>query len=459
MNIKHLAAGAIALAVTSSAMAQTTITVTGATAFRQATVQAIYNAYNSVSPGLNGMANASFNVAHDFTGNNLSQLIASNKAIFRGTFPGISGTTVIQTSFNGSAEGLNAIAGNNNPPFLTIAALTNTTNGTFTGGITAPTETKRPKFSFSDVYQASTPVDNEVLNPVGSSTVGVVTFAMIANEGAPANWTNVTFQQARALWEQGIQRLRLFTGDTNDTTRVFATGRNDGSGTRASYLSEWQYGVAETVQQYITLTGSNGTNATGIIGITAVPADGRGQGTPFDTGSTNNASTLWGNTTVGNGGFSSSSALRTVMGLPSTNVTVWDGADDSEPVLENQKVLLLTWLSTADCLQASDAGGVILAYNGVKVTPVASTNPANYLSKGFNEADFNKISRGTYSAWNYQHLYYHGSLSGNETLWYNSMKTNYLPTGLQQTANGLTIADMRSSRPDDGFPIVNPLAL
>jgi hypothetical protein len=457
MNIKHLVAGAMALAVTSSAMAQTTITVTGATAFRQATVRAIYDAYNSVSPGLNGLANASFNVAYDFTGNNLSQLIASNRATFRGTFPGISGTTVIQTSFNGSAEGLNAIAGNNNPSFLTVAAVTN--SGTFQGGTTNLTENKRPKFSFSDVYQSSTPVDNEVLNPVGASAVGVVTFAMIANEGAPANWTNVTFQQARALWSQGIQRLRLFTGVTNDTTRVFATGRNDGSGTRASYLSEWQYGVAETVQQYITLNAAAGTNATGIIGITAVPEDGRGQGTPFDTGSTNNASTLWGNTTVGNGGFSSSSALRTVMGLPSTNVTVWDGADDSEPVLENANILLLTWLSTADSVQAAAAGAKILAYNGVQVTPLASTNPANYLGKGFNEADFNKIARGTYSAWNYQHLYYSGSLSPNETLWYNSMKTNYLPTGLQVTANGLTLTDMKSSRPDDGFAIVAPLAL
>lgn len=452
MNIKHLVAGAMALAVTSSAMAQTTITVTGATAFRQATVRAIYNAYNSVSPGLNGLANASFNVAYDFTGNNLSQLIASNKATFIGTFPGISGTTVIQTSFNGSAEGLNAIAGNNNPPFLTTAAVTN--SGTFQGATLSPTETKRPKFSFSDVYQSSTPVDNEVLNPVGASAVGVVTFAMIANEGAPANWTNVTFQQARALWEQGIQRLSLFTGDPNDTTYVFATGRNDGSGTRASYLSEWQYGVAERVNQYITTTNSS---ASAVTAITLVPADGRGPvGSVLDTGTTNNASVLWGNTFVGNGGFSSSSALRTIMGLPSTSVTVYNGVTLA-PDAEDLPLFLLTWLSTADSLNAATAGGKILAYNGVMVTPLAATNTNNYLSKGFNEADFNKVAQGAYSAWNYQHLYYHGSLSTNETAWYNSMKTNYLPTGLQQTANGLTLGDMTASRPDDGFPIVAPL--
>lgn len=452
MNIKHLAAGALALAVTSSAMAQTTITVTGATAFRQATVRAIYNAYNSVSPGLNGLANASFNVAYDFTGNNLSQLIASNRATFRGTFPGISGKTVIQTSFNGSAEGLNAIAGNNNPSFLTVGAVTN--SGTFQGGTTSPTENKRPKFSFSDVYQSSTPVDNEVLNPVGASAVGVVTFAMIANEGAPANWTNVTFQQARALWGSGIQRLSLFTGDPNDTTLVFATGRNDGSGTRASYLSEWQYGVAEAVQQYITTTNSS---ASAITRLTLVPANGRGPvGSVLDTGTTNNASTLWGITAVGNGGYSSGSALRTVMGLPSTSVTVYDGVS-TNAIAEDLPLFLLTWLSTADSLNAATAGAKILAYNGVMVTPLAATNTNNYLGKGFNEADFNKIAQGAYSAWNYQHLYYHGSLSTNETAWYNSMKTNYLPVGLAQTANGLTLGDMTASRDDDGFPIVAPL--
>jgi hypothetical protein len=156
-------------------MAQTTeITITGATAFRQATMQAIYDAYTSV-----GALGTGFNVCCDFTGNNLSQLIASNKAVFSGTFPGILGTTVIRTSFNGSTEGLNAIAGNNDPTFLTVGAL-GTPGAVIKGGVTTPNETLRPKFAFSDVYQSTSPVDNVVLNPVGTSSVGVVTFTMIA---------------------------------------------------------------------------------------------------------------------------------------------------------------------------------------------------------------------------------------------------------------------------------------
>ena len=434
--------------IAASASAQTTeITITGATAFRQATMRAIYDAYASA-----GAAGTTFNVAHDFNGANISQLIASNRAIFSGTFPGITGTTVIRTSFNGSTEGLNAIAGNSTPTFLTAAALT---GGNFTAGIkdltTSPTETLRPKFSFSDVYQSTSPVDNVVLNPVGSSAVGVVTFAMIANEGAPSNLENVTIQQCRALWANGIQKLSLFTGDPADTKYVLATGRNDGSGTRSAYLTEWTFGVANLVNQYTAVNG--GTSSTAITKLTLVPANGIGNGT-FSTNRTSDASTLWGNTAAGNGGYSSSSALRTLMGLTSANVTIYDGVNVN-PIAENEDILLLTWLSTADSLNAATAGAKILGYNGVKVTPIAAAG--SYQSSGFNEADFKKIATGAYSAWSYQHLYYHGSLSANEQTWYNAMKTTYIASGLQLTANGVRLGDVNVSRPDDGFPIVAPL--
>jgi hypothetical protein len=452
MKLKHILAGSLFAGFAASASAQTTteITITGATAFRQATMRAIYDAYVS-----EGAAGTTFNVAHDFNGANISQLIASNRAIFKGTFPGISGTTVIRTSFNGSTEGLNAIAGNNNPTFLTEAALT---SGNFTLGIkdltSSPTETLRPKFSFSDVYQSTSPVDNVVLNPVGDSAVGIVAFAMITNEGAPANFENATIQQCRALWQAGIQPLSLFTGDPADTKYVLATGRNDGSGTRSAYLTEWTYGAANLVNQYTAVNGGISSSGNGSISkLTLVPANGIGSGA-FSTNRTSDASTLWGNTNVGNGGYSSSSALRTLMGYASSNVTVYNGVDET-PGLVNQDILLLTWLSTADAKNAADNGGKILAYNGVKVTPI--TAAGSYQSSGFNEVDFKKIATGAYSAWSYQHLYYHGSLSANEQKWYDDMKATYLPSGLQITSNGVRLGDVTVSRPDDGFPIVAPL--
>jgi hypothetical protein len=456
MKIKYLLAGGLLAGFAASASAQTTeITITGATAFRQATMQAIYDAYNSV-----GALGTSFNVCHDFTGNNLSQLIASNRAVFSGTFPGITGTTVIRTAFNGSTEGLNAIAGNNNPNFLTVGAL-GTPGAVIKGSTTSPTETLRPKFSFSDVYQSTSPVETPTLNPVGSSAVGVVTFCMIANEGAPADLTNVTIQQARQLWKNGIQPLSLFTGDPTDSPAntspsvdaayVFATGRNDGSGTRAAYLTEWTYGVANLVNQYTAVNG--GTSGNTITKITLVPANGIGTGA-FSTNRTSDASTLWGNTNVGNGGYSSSSALRTLMGLTSANLTVYDG-ESEDPMLEGKKGILITWLSSADSKNAADNGAKILAYNGVSITPIASSG--SYQNSGFSEADFKKIATGAYSAWSYQHLYYHGSLSIQEQAWYTAMKTTWLPSGLQTTANGVRLGDLSVSRPDDGFPIVAPI--
>ena len=445
MKIKNIILGAMFAGFAASASAQTTdITITGATAFRTATLQAIYDAYDSV-----GNLGTDFFVCHSSSGNTTSNLTGSNQAVFKGKFPGITGTTYIRTAFNGSTEGLNAIAGNNNPSFLTQDAVTGATSSIL-GGVTTPTETLRPKFSFSDVYQSTSPVDNVVLNPVGSSAVGIVTFCMIANEGAPADLTNVTIQQARTLWTNGIQRLSLFTGDPTDTSFVFATGRNDGSGTRAAYLTEWSFGVANLVNQYIaTSTGATGT----ITKITAVPADGLGTG-DFTTSGVANASTLWGNTNVGNGGYSSSSSLRTLMGLTSANVTVYDGQSQT-PVLQNQPIQLITWLSSADSLVAATAGAKILSYNGVLVTPITSVG--SYLSSGFNEADFKKIATGAYSPWSYQHLYYHGSLSANEQSWYDAMKTTWIPSGLQTTSNGVRLGDVTVSRPDDGFPIVAPL--
>jgi hypothetical protein len=445
MKLKNLILGTIFAGLAASASAQTIdITITGATAFRPATLQAIYDAYDSV-----GDLGTDFFVCHSASGNTTSALTGSNQAVFKGKFPGMptGSTTYIRTSFNGSTEGLNAIAGNNNPAFLTQAAVNNATTSIL-GSVTSPTETLRPKFSFSDVYQETSPVTNVVLNPAGNSKVGIVTFCMVANEGAPADLTNVTVQQAYALWKNGIQPLSLFTGDPTDTSYVFATGRNDGSGTRAAYLTEWSFGVANLVNQYIAT--STGTSGNIITRITKVPANGLGTGN-FTTSGANNASTLWGNTNVGNGGYSSSSSLRTLMGLTSANVTVYDGENQS-PELENQPIHLITWLSSADSLAAATAGAKILSYNGVLVTPIAATG--SYLSSGFNEADFKKIATGAYSAWSYQHLYYHGSLSANEQTWYNAMKETWIPQGLQATSNGVRLSDVTVSRPNDGFPIV-----
>lgn len=451
MKIQTILAGAFALGLAGSALAQPTeITITGATAFRQATMRAIYDAFG----GDAAIANNSVKVATDFpAGNNaaqnLSQLLASNKSLWIGDWPGL-GPVIIRTSFNGSTEGLNAIAGNNNPPFFLDNDLT-ATGAVIYSYNTNVGNTIRPRFSFSDVYQSTSPVQNEVLNPAGSSAVGVVTFTMITNNGAPASWTNVTQQQFKALLQQGAQRLSLFTGNASDTIPVFATGRNDGSGTRSAYLTEIGYGVANAVNQYIATTA--GISTSGVLSaITLVPAGGTGTGNLTTSGGASNASTLWGNDTLGNGGYSSSSALRGIMSRSSANCTVYNGVSQT-PVYQGP-VFMLTWLSTSDARNAitTSPGGKLLGFNGAILD---SLNSSSTLSA----ADIAKVANGVYSAWSYQHLYYHGSLSAGEQTWYDSMKNTYIPAGLTATGNGLTLSQMNTTRPDDGFPIVTPFPL
>jgi len=448
MKIKSILTGALALGLASSAFAQTDITITGATAFRQAAVLAIYNAYNSIGGGLGN----NFNVAHDFPGNvtnQLSQLMASNKAIFRGTFPGISGETIIRTSFNGSVEGLRSIAfvgnGTNNASFFQHQTLNASITPDWDAGAGVQ-ESLRPKFSFSDVFQSSTPVTATLgWGNATNSRVGVVTFTMVANDGAPAGLTNVTQQQFKALLQTGVQPLRLFTGVTTDLTKVLATGRNDGSGTRTTYLAEIGYGIANTVNQYIATTAGVTVNGT-LTAVTLVPAGGNGTGALATSGGASNASTVWGSNTLGNGGYSSSSTLRTDMARTTTSVDVYDGVDDSGPIY-TEPVIMMTFLSTTDASNAAGGGAKILSYNGVMVDPTG----------GIDSTEKARVTNGQYSAWGYQHLYNHGTLSTNENEFRHRLFATWLDPAINTSANGIPLGDMSASRPDDGARIVSPL--
>ena len=465
MKLKTILATVVAAGLSSSAMAQTIIDITGATAFRRATMQGIVNAFNSDG----GALGTSWNAAHDFaaTGvNNTSQLLGSNKAIFKGKFPGIDGTTIIRTSFNGSTEGLNNIAGNTSVTVFDSAA---TVPAGITASFTGTTTTVRCKFAFSDVYQETSPVRNETLNPVGSSKVGVVTFAMVASRSATNTNTfgrlvNVTQKHCAALANLGQFRLSLITGHTNDgNIRVLFSGRNDGSGTRSACLTEFQYGVANTVKHYVgTQTGLSGGVASALT-LVPVGANLTNTNLPFRTGRANDASTLWGNTTVGNGGYSSGSGVTGLLTNATTNVTIYNGVS-STPTASNAQAVIISFLSTSDVRSITSPTNLlakVLGYGGVMITPLATNDTNNYLidgvPTGFSLEDFNKITRGAYSPWSYQHLYYHGELTDpNVQTFYTKMTETggFLEQGLQATANGVRMSDMFVERLDDGTPII-----
>jgi len=541
MKTKTIIRAALVAVLTSSALAaDTTIDITGATAFRSTTLQAIYNAYASVANAITNNVFNTFNVAYDFTGNNSATMIKANVVTFKGSYPGITGTTVIRCSFNGSVEGLKAIGTTNEPAkFLLASAVTN--SGTFQGGTTSPTENVRPKFSFSDVLVQNTPITNS-LNP-SDPKVGVVTFVPLANNGAPTNLSNLTQQQLKALVGSGVQPLSLFTGDTNDLRNVYMVGRNDGSGTRTDYLLESGYGAANSIQQWVPLYSTNGTNTSSgtnafggtnagkITALTLVPANGQGAGVvsntafisgtnkialntnspnyryvytgnvltgtgiatntkissidtntgiitldknttsagstkvtingavPYNTGSTNYASTIWGTTAVGNGGYSSGSGLATLFTYRSTNVTLWDG-ETTVAAATGQDIILVTWLSTSDARTATATNTLAraLSWNGIGILPIATSG--SYKSSGFSQADYSKITVGAYSGWSYQNLYYQGSLDADMTTFYNTLVgsgVGSINATLGSTANGIPLTDMNCSRPLDGGPISGTL--
>lgn len=421
MNIKQILSGAAVAMLATAAQADVTVEFTGATAFRSASNQAILNAFAA-----GGALGTTWNYAHEQAVGSLNN---ANRAVFVGTFPGIAGTTTIRTSWNGSTEGIRAVAlgGAFNPTFLTAGAITAAGEN---GLKTTPVSAAFPKLTFSDVRQTSSPITSPVLNP-GDARVGVVTFGMVATASAPAQLVNTTSQQLKALNSSGFLPLSVFTGiEADNAELVFATGRNDGSGTRTSYLGEIGYGISKPVNQYISTVSTAGNLTT----IRRVPA-----------GNGANASTLWGNDVNGNGGYSSSSNNRADMGKTTLNTEVLD-SDNSQLIAPGDlQVHLITWMPTNDIFRAI-AGTVgaqakLLSFNGVKVTPIAT---------GFNAVDKAKVAEGEYSAWNYQQLYYRGALAADEATVYNTIKAG-IPAALG--AAGLALTDMHVSRPDDGAPI------
>jgi hypothetical protein len=243
----------------------------------------------------------------------------------------------------------------------------------------------------------------------------------------------------------------MFTGNASDTTNVFLTGRNDGSGTRTTYMAETGVGITTEIKQYVTVDSSS----TALEAIQLVPAGGT-NGSPLPVGTAirayvdggqtvtqlaDNASTVWSQNTDGNGGYSSGSTLRTDMGKTGTSgVTVFDaaGADAfGAPVRAD----LVTWLSLNDAKTALTNGAIVCGYNGVKLDGFSSNGTVS-------AADKAKVTNGLYTAWGYQQMYRRGDITtGDAVTVYNAIKTN-IASNL--AAAGIATTDMNVVRPNDG---------
>jgi len=242
-----------------------------------------------------------------------------------------------------------------------------------------------PQIAMADVFQGTTPFLGSLT--VGGTTtnyatlndniVGVVPFVWVSSLDGGAI-TNMTPQLAQGLFANGQYSLGLFTGNNADeSTYVWATGRNPDSGTRLTAVCETGIGATVPIVQFQPKATSGSTTA-----ITTA-------------GGTIGANVIWPADTVngisiipGNSGYSSGGQLAAAMGNHTATTSGMSGG------------FYVTYLSTGDATTAANGGAHRLSYNGVTLP---------FVSGSYN---YTPIIEGQYTFWGYEHLDYADSLSG-----------------------------------------------
>lgn len=301
----------LAIVCAAQVHAQTTVRITGSTAYRGATHTAITKIF---APGF----------TYAYTGATLG---GAGAAIFTGTVGGQD--VIIKTSWSGSVGGVQTVSNSLPVKFLPndTAQSTGGTSGAPNPNTSGnPSESSIPDVAMSDTFQNSTVFNVTTLI---DQVVGVVPFKWVASNGAPGNVTNVTPQLAQNLWQNGSIALSLFTGQSPDEgTKVYATGRDPDSGTRLTAFAESGIGVNAVVAQYKPTISSGA-----VTGYTPYPQQ------------TVNGITF----PEGQGGEASGGTLATNMTATTTASTGYS----------------VTYLSTGDANTAITGGAKELQYNGV----------------------------------------------------------------------------------------------
>lgn len=467
--------GLLALALASPAFSQTFYEITGATAFRAATITSVHALYLA--------SGQPFRFSHNRTTE--ADFLNADVVTFEGTINGLAGTTVVRIAANGSIEGLRAMAQpgqsgsvptNGDAAYLKLS--TAQTETAIVGGRNieniannaANTERALAEFAFSDTDKAISPFASN--NMVGVSP-GIAVFGLVVSEGAAATGasgasaispiTNVTAAQMNTLFTNGSTRASQFTGDsTHDNMLVFCTGRNDGSGTRSSYLTEMGFGASNPVQQFLVISQTGNQ----IKAIQNVPTNGFNDANPSLPGAqlptgpdslgdwvastgntvtqlTTSLSTVWGQNVPGNGGAFSGSVLRGHLALDGDSVSVFD-ADGFDLFGGPQtNIGLVSWISLNDAKTAVANGATLAAFDGVSLT---------FTSGELTALDREKIYNGQYTAWNAQQFYRRFTADAPTLFLFNAIAAA-VPNNLATA--GLRNIDMKVGRSGDGG-VINP---
>ncbi len=338
---KILTLSAVALVSATTLNAQTYLRITGSTAFRGATMNAIKNSMTFSNAG----------EGYGYTG---SSFTGASFAIFKGTMssPAI-GSVIVKVNWSGSVAGTRDVVQGNAISFLDD---TTTVSPGGTGGVSSTFESPAvaPDMSMSDTYQASTKFPSTPA--LVDNIVGVVPFAFVVSKTAPAGLTNLTPQLARGLFKVGFLSAALFTNNNADAsdqvagTVVYACGRDPFSGTRLTALAETGIGVNTSLAQYDKTATSGSGNSSAITNINVFPAD-----------------TVNG-VAAGNNGYSSGGSLSDLLRYGTASVT------DDNSGLGPMKISFVTYLGENDASRAVNGNGTsvgggpngarYLTYNG-----------------------------------------------------------------------------------------------
>jgi hypothetical protein len=423
----------LSLAMVSYASADQSFYITGATAFRTAAIKSIISSYSAT-----GLV-AGYRKVDAST----ATLQNADKHVIKGTFGSLPGITTIYTFFNGSVEGIKALALDEDLDFLAGTVTTSAvTQATAVGGTDlgsgGTTLAAKADLAFSDVFKSSTPYGSASLFP-SEAKVGVIAFTWVANNGADAGLTNVTTQSARAILTSGFSKQSQFSGvkaDSDNSTGtpasnklVFLTGRNDGSGTRTTFLAEVGYPIALPIKQYKPTISSGA-----VTNLTYWPA---GLGAE--------ASTIWENDIDGNGGYASGGNLVTALKAttPSGTVSVSDSDGSIVIPAATRSISMIGYQSTSDAASSISGGARTLSYNGFPVTYTGSALSATTRAA---------LVNGQYTMWGYEQLYSKTAIdtaatSGVSVL-YTTIKTGCNASNLSNS--GIPLSEMLVSRTQDG---------
>lgn len=379
MKLSKIAvASTLALIATSAFAADVTIRITGSTAFRASTNQAVFNAMPGAKIG--------------YVGSSL-QGSGQMTALGNMTIGGVSKSVLVQCSYSGSEAGIKAVAS------TTAAPITNWITEAKVAGLAAganaitlvagDTESGLANVAMADNAQSETNQKGTGYNTLTAVKVGVVPFVWVKGTHADATTqaaldtvTNITPMQIQLALTGGAP-LSIWSKNQADAgTNLVVFGRDILSGTRCDMMLD-------------TYAGAKGAVSNTITQFKAIPSGTTGTITGYGDGTTD------GNPLPNTDGYTSGG---TMMGEVARKVDAsrtdfavisYAGFSDAKS-LPGISLNTTTGVFTFTPGANTGATSPILSYNGVPFS-------------------FDAVRSGQYQLWNYEYLMYGAAINGNAT--------------------------------------------